>query len=195
MSFDTGDGQKLGATADRSGFFYVLDRTNGKFKHATPFVANITWAKGADGRAGKEVSALPSFLGGKNQMPMASSQNTGMFHVPSNEWSMDIHNEPVAHKKGAAYLGAGFTIQTVFNDCIGSLKWEYKNRAPLWGGVLTTAGGLVVTGTPEGYLKMFDDKTGGVPWQFNVGAGIVAPPIAWEQDGQQMIGAATSPKW
>ena len=215
------DGQKLGATADRNGFFYVLDRTNGKFIHATPFVANINWAKGidangrpiynddnrpgdptkgSDGKEGKQAYAVPSFLGGKNQMPIAYSQNTGLFYVPSNEWGMDIHNEPIAYKKGAAYLGAGFTIHTIFDDHIGSLKaidpadgsvkWEYKNKAPLWGGVLTTAGGLVVTGTPEGYLKVFDDKTGEELWRFNVGTGIVAPPIAWEQDGQEMIGVA-----
>ena len=221
VSFDTKDGKKLAATADRNGFFYVLDRTNGAFQHATPFVSKITWAKeidkngrpvyndddrpgdptkGADGKAGKEVFAVPSFLGGKNQMPMAYSQNTGLFYVPSNEWGMDIHNEPVAYKKGAAYLGAGFTIHTVFDDHIGSLKaidpadgsvkWEFKNRAPLWGGVLTTAGGLVITGTPEGYLMVFDDKTGEVLYKFNVGTGIVAPPISWEQDGAQMIGVA-----
>ncbi len=221
VSFDTKDGHKLGATADRNGFFYVLDRTDGKFLHATPFVSKITWAKeidkngrpvyndddrpgdptkSSDGKAGKQVFAVPSFLGGKNQMPMAYSQDTGWFYVPSNEWGMDIHNEPVAYKKGAAYLGAGFTIHTIFDDHIGSLKaidpadgsvkWEYKNRAPLWGGVLTTAGGLVVTGTPEGYLKVFDDKTGKELYKFNVGTGIVAPPIAWEQDGQEMIGVA-----
>jgi alcohol dehydrogenase (cytochrome c) len=222
ISFDlTKDGKtvKAGATADRNGFFYVLDRTDGKFISAMPFVSKITWAKGIDangrptyndddrpgdptksddGKAGKEVFAVPSFLGGKNQMPMAYSQDTHLFYVPSNEWGMDIHNEPVAYKKGAAYLGAGFTIHTVFDDHIGSLKaidpvtnkvvWEQKNKAPLWGGVLTTAGGLVFTGTPEGYLKAFDDKTGEVVWQFNVGTGIVAPPISWEQDGQQMIG-------
>ncbi|MDE3176872.1 MAG: PQQ-dependent methanol/ethanol family dehydrogenase [Pseudomonadota bacterium] len=220
ISFDTKDGKKLGATADRNGFFYVLDRTDGKFLHATPFVAKITWAKEigkdgrpvynddnrpgdptkGDGKEGKQVFSVPSFLGGKNQMPMAYSQNTGLFYVPSNEWGMDIHNEPVAYKKGAAYLGAGFTIHTIFDDHIGSLKaidpadgavkWEYKNTAPLWGGVLTTAGGLVITGTPEGYLMVFDDKTGEVLWKFNVGTGIVAPPIAWEQDGQEMIGVA-----
>ncbi len=221
ISFNTKDGKKLGATADRNGFFYVLDRTDGKFLHATPFVAKISWAKeigkdgrpvynddnrpgdptkGADGKEGSQVFSVPSFLGGKNQMPMAYSQNTGLFYVPSNEWGMDIHNEPVAYKKGAAYLGAGFTIHTIFDDHIGSLKaidpadgsikWEYKNVAPLWGGVLTTAGGLVITGTPEGYLMVFDDKTGEVLWKFNVGTGIVAPPIAWEQDGQEMIGVA-----
>jgi alcohol dehydrogenase (cytochrome c) len=221
ISFDLKDGKKLGATADRNGFFYVLDRTSGKYLHATPFVSKITWAKGidqngrpiyndddrpgdptksADGKEGKEVFAVPSFLGGKNQMPMAYSQTTGLFYVPSNEWGMDIHNEPVSYKKGAAYLGAGFTIHTIFDDHIGSLKaidpadgsvkWEYKNRAPLWGGVLTTAGGLVITGTPEGFLKVFDDTTGEQLWQFNVGTGIVAPPIAWEQDGAEMIGVA-----
>ncbi|MBV8107438.1 MAG: methanol/ethanol family PQQ-dependent dehydrogenase [Hyphomicrobiales bacterium] len=210
---------KAGATADRNGFFYVLDRTDGKFISAMPFVSKITWAKGidasgrpiynddnrpgdptksADGKEGAEVFSVPSFLGGKNQMPMAYSNDTHLFYVPSNEWGMNIHNEPVAYKKGAAYLGAGFTIHTIFDDHIGSLKavdpvsnkivWEYKNKAPLWGGVLATAGGLVFAGTPEGYLKAFDDKTGEVVWQFNVGTGIVAPPISWEQDGQQMIG-------
>jgi alcohol dehydrogenase (cytochrome c) len=224
VSFDLKkDGKtiKAGATADRNGFFYVLDRTNGKFINATPFVEKINWAKSIDstgrpvyedanrpgdpsksqdGKQGKEVFAVPSFLGGKNQMPMAYSQNTGLFYVPSNEWGMDIHNEPVAYKKGAAYLGAGFTIHTIFEDHIGALKaidpatgkivWQVNNKAPLWGGVLTTAGGLVFTGTPEGYLKAFDDKTGEVLWQFNVGTGIVAPPVTWTQDGEQYVGVA-----
>jgi alcohol dehydrogenase (cytochrome c) len=224
IPFDmTKDGKtvKAGATADRNGFFYVLDRTNGKFISAMPFVSKITWAKGIDangrpiyndefrpgdptksedGKKGAEVWAVPSFLGGKNQMPIAYSDQTKLFYVPSNEWGMDIHNEPVVYKKGAAYLGAGFNIKPVFEDHIGSLKaidpvaqkviWEYKNKAPLWGGVLTTAGGLVFTGTPEGYLMAFDAKNGEVLWKFNVGTGIVAPPITWEQDGEQLVGVA-----
>ena len=44
-------------------------------------------------------------------MPMAYSPQTGLFYVPANEWGMDIWNEPVAYKKGAAFLGAGFTIK------------------------------------------------------------------------------------
>lgn len=217
------DGKTIqaGATADRNGFFYVLNRLNGKFISAMPFVQNITWAKGidatgrpiyapavrpgdptksADGKAGKAVFAVPAFLGAKNQMPMAYSKQTHLFYVPSNEWGMTIHNEPVVYKRGAAYLGAGFNIKPLFKDHIGSLKaidpatmkvvWEYKNDAPLWGGVLATAGGLVFTGTPEGYLKAFDAKTGKELWKFNVGTGIVAPPITWQQDGQQMIGVA-----
>jgi alcohol dehydrogenase (cytochrome c) len=110
---------------------------------------------------------------------------------------MDIWNEPITYKKGAAYLGAGFTIKPLFDDYIGALRaidpktgkivWEYKNSAPLWGGVLTTAGNLVFTGTPEGYLKAFDAKTGAELWKFNTGSGIVGCPITWEMDGEQYV--------
>jgi alcohol dehydrogenase (cytochrome c) len=217
VSFDM-NGTKAAATADRNGFFYVLDRTNGKFLSAVPFVKNITWAKeigkdgrpvyvpenrpgdpskSADGKKGTAVFAVPSFLGGKNWMPMAYSQDTKLFYVPSNEWGMDIWNEPVAYKKGGAYLGAGFTIKPVFEDHIGSLKaidpatgkvaWEVTNKAPLWGGVLATAGGLVFYGTPEGELKALDAATGKQLWAFNTGSGVVGSPITWEQDGEQMI--------
>jgi alcohol dehydrogenase (cytochrome c) len=130
-------------------------------------------------------------------MPMAYSQNTGLFYVPSNEWGMDIWNEPVTYKKGAAYLGSGFTIKPNFEDHIGSLKaidpatgewkWEYKNEAPLWGGVMTTAGGLVFFGTPEGDFIALDDQTGEKLWSFQTGSGIVGQPITWESDGEQYV--------
>jgi len=211
-----GKPMKLGAKADRNGYFYVLDRTNGKFISANKFVMQTTWANGINAKTGrpnfieegrpgdpgttekgKVVFASPSFLGGKNWMPMAYSGQTGLFYIPSNDWGMDIWNEPIAYKKGAAYLGAGFTIKPIADDHIGVLRamdpatgkivWEYKNKAPLWGGVMTTAGGLVFTGTPEGYLKAFDAKTGQELWKFNTGSGVVGSPITWEQDGEQYV--------
>ncbi|HJW24726.1 MAG TPA: PQQ-dependent methanol/ethanol family dehydrogenase [Rhodocyclaceae bacterium] len=225
VSFDykdpkTGKMVKAGGKADRNGFFFVNDRTNGKLLNAFPFVSKITWAKGidlktgrpiynddnrpgnpakgADGKKGEVVFAAPSFLGGKNQMQMAYNPQTGLFYVPANEWGMDIWNEPVSYKKGAAYLGAGFTIKALYDDYIGALRavdpvsgkivWENKNYAPLWGGVLTTAGGLTFYGTPEGYLKAVDAKTGKELWSFQTGTGIVAPPVTWEQDGEQYVG-------
>ncbi|MBT0669851.1 PQQ-dependent dehydrogenase, methanol/ethanol family [Novosphingobium profundi] len=211
-----GKAMKLGAKADRNGYFYVLDRTNGKLIGAHKFVMQTTWADGINlktgrpnyieqGRPGapsgaekgKVVFSSPSFLGGKNWMPMAYSQDTGLFYVPSNDWGMDIWNEPIAYKKGAAYLGAGFTIKPIAEDHIGALRamdpktgkivWEYKNPAPLWGGVLTTKGNLVFTGTPEGYLKAFDAKTGKELWKFQTGSGVVGSPITWTQDGEQYV--------
>lgn len=220
VSFDLkqADGKviKAGGHADRNGFFYVLDRTNGTLISASPFVNKITWAKGIDLKTGRpeyddtnrpgtpagsdkgqSVFSAPSFLGGKNWMPMAYNPNTDLFYVPANEWGMDIWNEPISYKKGAAYLGAGFTIKPLNEDYIGALRamdpktgkivWEAKNKAPLWGGVLTTAGNLVFTGTPEGYLKAFDAKTGQELWKFQTGSGVVGCPITWEQDGEQFV--------
>ncbi len=209
----------------KNGFFYVNDRKSGKLLNATPFVQKITWASkidlqtgrpvetgnrpgnpadatvvqaSADGpKRGKTVWTIPNFLGGKNWNPASYSEDTGLFYVPSNEWGMDIWNEPISYKKGAAYLGAGFVIKPVFPDHIGSLKaidpkdgrvvWEAHNKGVLWGGVLTTHGGLVFTGTPEGYLKAWDAKTGKELWKYNTGSGITGSPITWEQDGEQYV--------
>ncbi len=219
ITFDM-DGKRMGGKADRNGYFYVIDATTGKLQNAFPFVNGVTWAKGidlatgrpnfvpenrpgdpaaagGDGKKGTSVFASPGFLGGKNQMPMAYSPKNKMFYVPTNEWGMDIWNEPISYKKGGAFLGAGFTIRPLYEDHIGSLRaydpktgkmaWEVKNNAPLWGGVLTTGGDLVFWGTPEGYLKAADAKTGKVLWQFQTGSGIVAPPITWTQDGEQYV--------
>ena len=213
---------KAGGKADRNGFFFVVNRENGEFISATPFVNEISWAEGFDesGRpiykdnypkdptavaeAGLErdpVFAAPSFLGGKNWMPISYSQNTSLFYVPSNEWGMDIWNEPITYKKGAAYLGAGFNIKPLNDDYIGAMraidpktgeiKFEVKNTAPLWGGIMTTAGGLVFYGTPEGYLQAVDDTTGEILWKFNTGSGIVGSPVTWEQDGEQYVSVSS----
>jgi alcohol dehydrogenase (cytochrome c) len=218
VTFDQ-DGKRMGGKADRNGYFYVNDAATGKLVNAFPFVTKTTWANGidlktgrpnfvpenrpgdptaagSDGTKGKSVFAAPGFLGGKNQMPMAYSPKTNLFYVPANEWGMEIWNEPITYKKGAAYLGAGFTIKPLYDDYIGSLRavnpktgkieWEVKNEAPLWGGVLV-AGDLVFWGTPEGYLKAADAKTGKVVWQFQTGSGIVAPPVTWKENGVQYL--------
>jgi len=213
------DGRKLVGKPDKNGFFYVLDAKTGEFVRGFPFVKKLTWASGldpktgrpnfipenrpgdpvksADGKKGTSVFTAPSFLGGVNQQESAFSKDTGLFYVPANEWGMDIWNEPVAYKKGSAYLGAGFTIKKVFDDYIGAMRaidpatgkliWEVKDKGPLWSGALVTKGNLVFWGTPHGELKAADAKTGEVLWSYQTGSGIIAPPVSWEQDGEQYI--------
>ena len=219
IPFTDAEGNGRLATADRNGFFYVLNREDGSFVDAMPFVEEISWASGidetgrpifnpenrpgnpadsADGERGEVVWAVPGFLGGKNWQHMAYSQRTGYFYVPANEWGMDIWNEPITYRQGAAYLGAGFTIKPLFEDHIGAMKaidpntmeikFQVNNAAPLWSSAMATAGGLVFYGTPEGYIKAIDDENGDVVWQFQTGSGVVGQPITWEdEDGVQWL--------
>lgn len=207
--------------ADRNGFFYVVNRENGDFIRGFPFVDNITWATGIDPKTGrpmevegqrppkpeagekrgKSIEVSPPFLGGKNWNPMAYSQDTGLFYVPGNHWKEDYWTEQVQYSKGNAYLGMGFRIKKMFDDHVGILRamdpktgkvaWEHKEKLPLWAGVLATKGGLVFTGTGDGYFKAFDDKTGKELWSFQTGTGIISPPVTWEMDGEQYIGVTT----
>ena len=129
---------------------------------------------------------------------MAYSQDTGLFYVPANHWKEDYWTEEVEYQPGSAYLGMGFRIKRLFDDHVGILRamdpatgkvaWEHKEPMPLWAGVLATKGNLVFTGTGDGYFKAFDAKTGEELWKFQVGTGIISPPITWEMDGEQYIG-------
>lgn len=183
---------------------------------AWPFVDGITWASGFDLATGKPIEldnrppapkegqdkgesifVSPPFLGGTNWNPMSYSPDTGLFYIPANHWAMDYWAENVTYQAGSAYLGQGFRIKKLFDDHVGVLRaidpitgkiaWEHKEEFPLWAGTLTTAGGLVFTGTSDGYLKAFDAKTGEELWKFQTGSGVVSVPVTWEMDGEQYV--------
>ena len=186
-----------------------------------PMVPDISWATGwdlASGRPqevegqrppapaegetkGKVIEVTPNFLGGTNWMPMAYSQDTKLFYIPTNDWKEDYWTENVSYKKGAAYLGQGFRIKRQFDTHVGVLRamdptngkvvWEHKEAMPLWAGVLATKGGWVLTGTSDGYVKAFDAKDGKELWKFQTGSGVVSQPVTWEMDGKQYIGLAS----
>ncbi len=188
---------------------------------AWPFVDGITWAKSWDLKTGKpnivegqhppkpkagadkgdSIFVSPPFLGGTNWMPMAYSPQTELFYIPANHWAMDYWTENLTYKAGAAYLGQGFRIKRLYDDHVGTLRaidpktgkiaWEHKEAFPLWAGTLTTAGGLLFTGTSDGYVKAFDAKTGKELWKFQTGSGVVSVPITWEQDGEQYLGISS----
>ena len=184
---------------------------------AWPFVDGITWASGFDLTTGRPIEkdnrppkiaegadkgdtvyVSPPFLGGTNWMPMSYSPDTGLFYIPANHWAMDYWTEHLTYKAGSAYLGQGFRIKKTHEDHVGIFRaidpktgqivWEHKETFPLWAGTLTTAGGLLFSGTSDGYVKAFDASTGDELWKFQTGSGVVSVPITWEMDGEQYVG-------
>ena len=100
------DGKKIALEADRNGFGYAVDRTDGKFLWATPFVKKVTWTKGIDPESGKpeeydakkqvqiynpeatpvrskEITDIcPGNMGGKNWPPTAYNPVLKTWYVP-----------------------------------------------------------------------------------------------------------------
>jgi glucose dehydrogenase len=72
----------------------------------------------------------------------------------------------------------------------GKIIWQKKTTNPLIGGVLATAGGLVFTGEGDGNFSAFNAKSGEHLWSFNCGAGVNAPPIAFQIDGREYVAVA-----
>ncbi|MTV15398.1 MULTISPECIES: methanol/ethanol family PQQ-dependent dehydrogenase [Bradyrhizobium] len=201
--------------ANRNGFFYVLDRTNGKLLAANPYV-NVNWATGIDmktgrpietditkdAREGKKVTVYPSILGGKNWEPMSFNPQTGLAYANTLAFGGKYKAEPVTFKQGEWYLGMDLTDPwewgtgprghlKAIDPMTGKAKWEAPSDIPRFSGVLSTGGGVVFSGQLTGEFEAFDADTGKKLWQFQTGSGIEGQPVTWQQDGVQYV-AVTS---
>jgi alcohol dehydrogenase (cytochrome c) len=201
--------------ANRNGFFYVLDRTNGKLLAANPYV-NVNWATGIDmktgrpietdisknAREGTKVVVWPSILGGKNWEPMSFNPQTGLAYANTLNIGGRYKAVPAEYKQGEWYLGMDLTdpwewptgprgYLKAIDPMTGKAKWEVASDIPRFSGVLSTAGGVVFAGQLTGEFEAFDAKDGKKLWQFQTGSGIEGQPVTWEQDGVQYI-AVTS---
>jgi alcohol dehydrogenase (cytochrome c) len=72
----------------------------------------------------------------------------------------------------------------------GDLVWEIAVRAPPWAGLMSTAGGLVFSGTMEGDFFAADAQTGDVLWRFQTGGAVYANPITYLSEGRQFVAIA-----
>ncbi|WHZ10255.1 MAG: Quino(hemo)protein alcohol dehydrogenase, PQQ-dependent [Burkholderiaceae bacterium] len=200
-------------SANRNGFFYVLDRATGKLVSAEPFV-DTNWATKVDLATGRPVEAAdnakrpgmkrkatgicPSLLGGKNWMPMSYDQASGLVYIPTMNLCQDMEDTAVEYKRGSFYLGNDFKVTPPLKgDYMGDLMawnpithkavWSQKNALPWNGGVMSTASGLVFEGNVQGWFNAYDAKTGKELWKFNTGSGISAAPMTYTVDGKQYV--------
>jgi alcohol dehydrogenase (cytochrome c) len=211
-----GQPRKLLLQANRNGFFYVWDRTDGKLLLAKPFVRNLTWASGIgpDGRpllnpnqepteAGTKV--CPSQDGATNWFSPSYNPATHLFFVQTFEkCSVYIKRETGDWKAGKEYLGGSQrTAPGVKPERIlkaidvesGRIAWELPQPGPAtsWGGTLATATNLVIFGEEGGALMAADGTAGRPLWSFPTNETWKASPMTYMFDGKQYIAIAAGP--
>ncbi len=205
--------RKVILQAPKNGFFFVLDRTNGKYLSAKPYV-EVTWAKGIDAN-GRPIEAdgldyrtaektvKPSPLGGHNWHPMSFSPKTGLVYLPIHDIAGIYLLKPgFTYKPGWWNTGTDFKV---FNDLTESeitdvsgalLAWDPVQQKEVWrvpyatpwnGGTLATAGNLVFQGTADGRFVAYRATDGKALWQAPAGTGVVAAPATYLVDGKQYV--------
>jgi alcohol dehydrogenase (cytochrome c) len=113
---------------------------------------------------------------------------------------MTMSGVPVSYAAGLPFLGETFqmkadptapgelgSLQAISLDT-GKRVWQRKSPMPWDGGAMATAGGLVFSGTPDGHLDAFDEKTGKLLWTSpELSSGIIASPVSYQVDGKQYV--------
>ncbi len=204
--------RKLLAQASRNGFFYVLDRLTGELLLAEPFVENLTWASGigADGRpvlipeaepSVDGVEACPAIEGATNWMSSAFSAATGLFYVMALEKCNIYTKSDDWWREGESFYGGstrrvpgepGKKYLRALDLDTGDIVWEIPQAGPAnsWGGVLSTAGGLVFYGDDSGAFAAADAADGRPLWRFQANQRWKASPMTYMADGQQFLAIA-----
>ena len=198
--------RKLLIQANRNGFIYVLDRTNGEFLSAKAF-AQVTWATeiGADGRPvvapGSEPTAegtrvCPGALGATNWFSPSYDPQTKLLYVASSVECDTFSGVPQKYHEGHDFLGSIYVpakgektagAMRAFDPFTGEKKWEFPYFSPPWGGALATAGHVVFGGDSEGNFIAFEAETGRVIWHIQLGAAIYSSPITYSVGGRQYV--------
>ncbi|PYU50714.1 MAG: PQQ-dependent dehydrogenase, methanol/ethanol family [Acidobacteria bacterium] len=209
VMIDDGD-RKWIAQANRNGFFYIVDRTNGKLISATSY-AKVSWStsKDATGRPLPDKAGAPApdgnrvcpgALGATNWMSPTYDPQTKLFYVTAREQCDIFSTAPQPYEAGHAYYGSAYFPNDetqpfwgalrALDPATGKLKWEWKHTSPAWAGVLSTAGGLVFTGDAEGNFIALEAASGKVLWHFQCGASVFASPMSFAIDGKQYVAVA-----
>jgi PQQ-dependent dehydrogenase (methanol/ethanol family) len=207
-----GQDRKLLIQANRNGFFYVFDRTDGKLLLAEKFVDRLTWASGI-GKDGRPVlipglepthqgtKVCPNVLGATNWPSMALSPTTGYFYLMARE-ACGIYTKPPAWNPKPITLEPGQMFLRALDIETGKRVWEVPQigSADSWGGVLST-GGVIFFGEDSGALGAVDAKTGKDLWHIQTNASAAlgdghswrSSPMTFAAGGRQYIAFAAGP--
>jgi alcohol dehydrogenase (cytochrome c) len=202
-----GQPRKVVMFANRNGFFYTIDRTNGKVIVAKPFV-ETTWAKeiGPTGRPVMLPGSIPDengtrtcpdLGGGTNYMSPSYDPTTQTFFVTAREtcatyYAWEQPYEPgVQWESGATTRPKGqknFGALRAIDPATGNRKWEFRYPTVSSSGVLSTASGLVFNADGEGNILAFDSRSGKNLWHYQTGFGIRSTAgITYMLDGKQYL--------
>jgi alcohol dehydrogenase (cytochrome c) len=206
-----GQPRKLVVEANRNGFLYVLDRTNGKFLSATRFAEKLNWTTGID-EAGRPVRTevkptesgtriCPGMVGATNWHSPAFNPDTSMFYFLALE-SCDIYmSKAQKFVPGQTYYATGVRRSQGDRNQKILLAYSLQADKPAWryvqageghssAGALTTAGGLLFFGDDERSFEAVDAATGKPLWHFNTGQGISASPMTYAVKSKQYVAIA-----
>jgi alcohol dehydrogenase (cytochrome c) len=210
-----GKPRKLMVQANRNGFLYVLDRTNGKFLLGRQYTKKLTWATGLtpEGRPivapGQEPThegtrVCPWLNGATNWYSASWNPLTSLYYVQTNDKCGIFTRTDMPFQLGHGYMGGsnspdpadpGRRILRAFDIQTGKPVWELPQTGPgdTFGGVLSTAGGAVFYGADDGAFAAADAKTGEPLWSFQTNETPHASPMTYMFDNKQYVAVAMGP--
>jgi alcohol dehydrogenase (cytochrome c) len=206
-----GQPRKLLVQANRNGYLYVLDRTSGKFLSGWQYVKNVTWASGLDANGrpmrvpnmeptleGRRV--CPSLDGASNWYSTSFNPATSLYYVQTNDKCGIFTKVPADWEAGKGFMGGSFApapeaaqrLLRAIDIRSGKTVWELPQTGTVnsWGGVLSTASGVVIFGEDSGALMAADASTGKPLWNFQTNALWKASPMTYMFDDKQYVAIA-----
>jgi len=203
--------RKLLVEANRNGFVYVLDRTNGKFLSAVRFAEKMNWAKGIDAqgrpiRTGVQPTAegtriCPGFAGATNWYAPSYSELTHLFYFKVLEDCGTFFRKPQEFVEGQTYYSTGVKhdpgehpqkLLLAYDFNTETFAWKYPQVSTGFssGGTMTTAGGVVFFADDAHFFEAVEAQSGKPLWHFNTGQSIDASPMSYAINGKQYVAIA-----
>jgi alcohol dehydrogenase (cytochrome c) len=187
------------ADASKAGFIYVLDAQTGSLVSRSPSLVRYSEPHRVPTTGG--VVVCPGIFGGIEYGPSAYSSQTGLLYVAASDTCMRYTAGPPGAARrspgGGSDLDGTATplpgasgVVTAVNPQTGHIAWRQRLPQPARGGVLATAGGLVLAGDDNGYLYAFSARSGRVLWRFRTGLRFGSAPFAYEIAGREYIAVA-----